>query len=560
MNSFAGVFGAADPIMALNRLGVEPVWCQGDAAFGGAPVWTHASNDIVVSGEIILDNAGALATTLEMPGAEQGVLLAELYRRYGAEAATYALGMFAVAIYDRPQQRLVMMRDGVGARTLYYATDRRTWWFAARLSSLRRCPAVRKEISVSALRKYLTFGFVPGAETLWQDVLELRPGTALVLPEEKSVNYWEPVEGTWDADEPLETHATRLRALLGETVQVRLPSSGPVGIFLSGGVDSSLVTALAARDAPGPVHTYALHFGPGYPNELAYSTLVADHCGTQHHIVALSAGQVQEALAETMSALDDPIGDPLTVPNLMLGRAAAQDVGIILNGEGGDPCFGGPKNLPMLLHALYSPVESRENAYLRAYQKCYDDLPRLFTPEMHQLLTNVEPQTALITPFLTNPSMPNYLNKLMHINVRLKGADQILTKVNNLTTAAGVLGQSPLFDRRLVEASFAIPPAYKLSGTEEKAVLKHAVADLLPETILRRPKSGMMVPVQAWFKREFREYASGLLLSRRAIIRPYLDQQVIRQWLDYRGSLWPRYGVKLWLLLALEVWLQEQTP
>ena len=154
--------------------------------------------------------------------------------------------------------------------------------------------------------------------------------------------------------------------------------------------------------------------------------------------------------------------------------------------------------------------------------------------------------------------MLHYINKLMHINVRLKGADQILTKVSNLTQANGLLGRSPLFDRRIVDASFAIPPEYKLAGVVEKAVLKRAVADLLPEAVLTRPKSGMLVPVQGWFRQELRRFASDLLLDRRARIRPYINREIIKQWFAYRGNLWPRHGVKLWLLLTLEVWLRAQ--
>jgi asparagine synthase (glutamine-hydrolysing) len=144
------------------------------------------------------------------------------------------------------------------------------------------------------------------------------------------------------------------------------------------------------------------------------------------------------------------------------------------------------------------------------------------------------------------------------MNVRLKGADQILTKVANLTSAVGLLGRSPLFDRRVVEASFSIPPALKLAGAEEKAVLKAAVADLLPEAILTRPKSGMLVPVQGWFRRELRRFARGVLLDRRARTRPYLNPELVREWLAYRGNVWPRHGVKLWLLLTLELWLRAQ--
>lgn len=145
---------------------------------------------------------------------------------------------------------------------------------------------------------------------------------------------------------------------------------------------------------------------------------------------------------------------------------------------------------------------------------------------------------------------------------RLKGADHILTKVSNLTTATGLLGRSPLFDRRVVEASFAIPPSHKVVGTEEKAVLKRAAADLLPNAILTRPKSGMMVPVQAWFRKEFRQYARDMLLSQHSRTSPYLNAKTVQEWLAYRGDIWPRHGRKLWLLLSLEIWLraQEQSP
>jgi asparagine synthase (glutamine-hydrolysing) len=603
MNQFVGVSGVSDPAAALRKLGVDPTWHDADVAFGDAPVWTDASGEIVVSGELLLDHAEELRLALKgaaSPGCAAGVgqrvaptfqsaaglgrgvvrepihgasaevrraearrhggsdgeLLAELYRRHGAEAGRHALGMFAVAIWDRRRRQLLLLRDGVGARTLYYARDGRACWFATRLRSLRGSPAVSGEISLTALRTYLTFAFVPGAETMWRDVSELRPGTCLTLPDGGTRTYWEPSEGTWDAAESMEGHATRLRTLLEDAVRVRLPAAGPVGVSLSGGLDSSLVTALAARAAPGPVHTYAIHFGPPYPNELPFSQLVAEHCGTCHHVLTLPGRLIGDKLAETLAVLDDPIGDPLTVPNYLLGQAAAADTGVLLNGEGGDPCFGGPKNLPMLLHELYAPAGSREEAYFRSYQKCYEDLPRLLTPAVQEALRDAPPQEWLVAPFLRNAGMQQYLNRLMHLNVRLKGADHILTKVNNLTAANGLLGRSPLFDRRIVEASFAIPPEYKLEGANEKAVLKRAVADLLPEPILTRPKSGMLVPVQGWFQRDLRRIARGLLLSRRSRTRPYLNPEVVREWLAYRGNLWPRHGVKLWLLLTLEVWLR----
>ena len=207
----------------------------------------------------------------------------------------------------------------------------------------------------------------------------------------------------------------------------------------------------------------------------------------------------------------------------------------------------------MLINQLYSPVSQQDpiQAYLLAFRKSAADLPLLLKPE---LWAAVQPEPSCFADDLQ--SSASYLNRLMMLNIKFKGADQILTKVSNLTRAAGVEGRSPLFDPRIVELSMTIPPQYKLSGVEEKAVLKQAVADLLPEVILRRPKSGMMVPVQAGFQREWRRAARQLLLSRQAAIAPYLNQVLIKQWLSYEGDPWRRYGVKLWLLVSLEIWLQ----
>jgi asparagine synthase (glutamine-hydrolysing) len=228
----------------------------------------------------------------------------------------------------------------------------------------------------------------------------------------------------------------------------------------------------------------------------------------------------------------------------------------VLNGEGGDPCFGGPKNIPMILSELYTSPIGRETNYLRAYSKCYDDLPALLSPQVQAELRDMEPDEQVVAPFLANPAMSYLLNRLMIANVRLKGADHILTKVNNLTAANGLIGLSPLFDRRIVDFSFATPPAFKVSGLDEKIVLKRAVADLLPEAIITRPKSGMRVPVQSWFRYDLQTYARGLLLGRKARIKPYMNQDIIKEWLGYRGTVSPRQGTKLWQLLSLEVWLR----
>jgi asparagine synthase (glutamine-hydrolysing) len=480
-------------------------------------------------------------------------IIANLWEKFGVDCLTQLQGIFALTVWDREQQQLYLGRDRVGGKTLYYAKKGKTHWIAPRLKTL--APYHSHEVDIVAMRDYLSCAFVPGDRTLWQDVRELRPGMYVCLPEDSQPQpYWQPKEDIQNADKSIKWHGEKLRSLLNQIVQESLPNNEPVGAYLSGGLDSSCITALASKFHNYPVHTYSLHFGADCPHELEFSSVVAEHCQTQHHILEITPQQMWELLPTTMAHLDDPIGDPLTVPNYLLGKLAAQDVTVILNGEGGDPCFGGPKNKPMLLNSLYGSPRNHANeltTYLTSFKKCFAYLPQLFRPDIWQTVQN---EPSVFAPDLNSDA--DYLNRLMLLNIKFKGADHILTKVNNLTSAAGVEGRSPLFDQRIVEMSLQIPPAYKLSGADEKAVLKQAVADILPEAIITRPKSGMMVPVQRWFRQLWQREAQGLLLNRKAAIAPYLNQALIRDWLNYRGDTWSRYGVKLWLLVSLELWLQ----
>ncbi len=522
-----------------------------------APFALSPTQRFVVIGDIYLAPSNELwqklgiESTLEHSALQ---LVAALWEHRGTETFALLTGMFGLAVWDRDRQVLSLGRDRSGHRTLYYTHAGATRWIAPRLRSLN--PYRSDELDLVALRDYLCCAFVPGARTLWQDVREVRPGNIVEFPTGQVQPYWTLQEQVVHPEASLAWHGDRLRQLLNQVIQESLPINQPVGVFLSGGLDSSAVTAIASQLHSEPVHTFSIHFGPNCPNELEFSNLVAAHCQTQHHILEITFRQMWEQLPETMAALDDPIGDPLTVPNLLVGRLARQYVSVVLNGEGGDPCFGGPKNQPMLLNDLYGSVvgQGALQAYLLSFQKCASDLSQLLSPDVWRVVQN---EPFAFAEDLNNAEI-NYLNRLMALNIKFKGADQILTKVSNLTQTAGLLGRSPLFDQRVVALSMEVPPEYKLSGVQEKAVLKQAVADLLPSEIIHRPKSGMMVPVQMGFREYWNRQARGLLLRKGAAIAPYLNQSLIREWLDYRGDTWGRYGVKLWLLSSLEFWLQAQ--
>jgi asparagine synthase (glutamine-hydrolysing) len=477
-------------------------------------------------------------------------------------------GAFAVA-WRTADGAWHLARDAIGERTLYYASLPDGLAFASTIPALLATGRVARTLDVPAVAAYLTYAYVPGDATLLAGIREVLPGEVLHVRGGAVTRqrFWTPpAEPVWELS-PDEAELRRgLRARLEDAVARRLPPGEPAGAFLSGGIDSSLVVALARRLADKPVLTYSVSFGPDYPNELAWSSLVAEHCGTEHRIVELSPTVVLHHLDEAVGLLDKPIGDPLTVPNALLFREAAADAGAVLNGEGGDPCFGGPKNVPMLLaewlgdgaDAEAGGGPARERSYLRAHQKCYDDLPAMLTEDAFAALA-AAPLEAALSPWFADPRWRSFVTRLMALNVTFKGGHHILPKVDALSAPFGVLPRSPLFARPVVEMAFAIPPQLKLRGSVEKYLLKESVRDLLPPAILERPKSGMLVPVEGWFAPRggpLHAHARERLLEGLApwglIRRPWLERLLAGR----LGGLRPRHGAKTWLLVTLEAWLR----
>jgi asparagine synthase (glutamine-hydrolysing) len=460
-------------------------------------------------------------------------------------------GAFVLAHWDG--RRLLLARDPIGERTLYYTVTPSGLHFG---SSLKDLP-YRRRLDLLGLAYFLCCAYVPGRRSLIEGVHELLPGEMVEFSNGlvRSRRFWKPPTDLQTGSE--EQLRSLLRSRLEQAVRRRLPE-GAAGCTLSGGIDSSLVVALIAHLRPSvPLHTYSLSFGPDYANELPFSTAVAEHCRTRHTVVELSPAQVLERLDQVLSWLSKPNGDPLTIPNALLFEKASETVDVVLNGEGGDPSFGGPKNLPMLLGELYSSGEDameREANYLRSHLKCYDDLREMLLPELWEQLAGQALEKDL-SPYLRTPGQ-SLIQKLMLLNLQFKGAHHILPKVEAISYPFGVWARSPLFDIDVVELALRLPPRLKLNGSIEKYLLKEAVRDLLPPAIVERPKSGMMVPVEAWFSGPLLAEARTRLmdgLAARGLFRPDYLQRL----LDARlGGLRPRRGVKIWLLITLECWMR----
>ncbi len=320
----------------------NPSWRDERVAIWARQVAISPNQRFVVTGDVWLSDRGGLLELARGSAPTDWELIAIAWEHWGVATFDRLVGMFGLAVWDRERQELAVGRDRSGARTVYYTTEGATRWVSSNLRDL--APYRSNQLDEIALRDYLCCAFVPGDRTMWQQVREIRPGGCLSLPSGAIRADWQVREQASESELPLDVWGERLLGLLEQVTQECLPTDEPAGVFLSGGLDSSLITALAAKLHSAPVHTYSIHFGQKLANELEFSSLVAQHCLTEHHILEIPLAQMWKRLPETMAVLDDPIGDPLTVTNLLLGRLARQDVGIVLNGEGGDPCFGGPKN------------------------------------------------------------------------------------------------------------------------------------------------------------------------------------------------------------------------
>lgn len=483
-------------------------------------------------------------------------------------------GAYALAWLNNAGE-CILARDALGERSLFYAEVAGSLLFASSVEALLATQLIAKSLNLAAAVRFLAYAYVPGRTTLIEGIQEVLPGEVIVWSRGtiRHLNHWLiPTETTTSKTEDFDNARDRLRHELERAVKQRLPAGEPVGATLSGGIDSSLVVALAKKMHPNAIHTFSVTFGEGYANELPFSDMVASHCRTNHHIVEISPRIISDNLDATIRLMNVPNGDPLTVPNAILFREASAFVQVLLNGEGGDPCFGGPKNLPMLLADLLGDAFNdddelyrREKSYLRAHLKCYDDFEALLNPVILQQVVQSAPLEHELKVHFDDPRFSSFVQRLSALNVTLKGGHHILPKVDSISAGYGMLPRSPLFDRRIVEFAFSIPAKMKLMGSVEKYLLKEAVRDLLPPAIIDRPKSGMLVPVEAWFSPASRQRKAGPLLplARERLLdsrfladivqRPYLEKLLAGK----LGGLRPRHGVKIWLLVTLESWLRS---
>jgi asparagine synthase (glutamine-hydrolysing) len=485
--------------------------------------------------------------------------LAERVAAEGPAAMARIRGDWIVAIAS--PERLVVGRDAAGVRTVYWGLHDGRVFVAVEPKAVTSIPGFPRRIHPPALAQFLAFSFVPGERCALADLFEIPAGHYL----EVDLGHGATRLVRWFVHEEIEPeHAPpdvwieRTRAAIDESVRERLAPRGPYATFLSGGLDSSLVTTVAAQvcreRGDDPPTAWSSHFGVKYPNEVGYASAVATRIGADHRVIEVSASVVAAHLRRLVWHLDEPIGDPVTAGNWFLAAAAARETGSILNGEGGDPVFGGPKNLPMLLAHWYPANGTpgfREAQYLATWRRAGEEITSLLHPDLLDDIDLDRDLNDVVRPFLHAARPPEFLNKLMITNMRLKGAHLILPKVDRMLGAFGATPLSPLFDEEVIRLSLAMPSTMKLHNGIEKWVLKEAYRDVLPSEVIDRPKSGMRVPVRWWFQRELRPLVRELLSTRAVRRAGILNPERVRDVRRYRTG---RDGLRLWMLVNLELW------
>ena len=551
---------------------------------------------IVFNGEIY--NFKELRDRLEKDGGSRfrsssdTEVVFRLYEKYGEQCVEQLDGMFAFAVWDQRRRQLFLARDRTGKKPLYYVKTAASFLFASEVKALLRHPEVNAGLSLEALPYYFAFGYPPPGQTFYRSIEQLPPAHTMVVTAEGRMEcrrYWDLDFTRGRANRPsLEEATEEVRRLVTEAVRKRLVADVPLGAFLSGGVDSSIVVGIMSRLQDKPVKTFSLGFtGDPEFDETPYARQVASHFGTEHteFIVEPKAIDLIESIVRRY---DGPFGDSSAIPTSIVSQLTRQHVTVALNGDGGDEVFAGylrfqaclaaerlPSGVSRAAASLLGAFPEPTGYYhrLRRAQRFFagasyplferlkrwvaifdDDLTRLLRSDMFQSMEFSE--MGFSQSVLEKTSSYSPLSKLLYVNFMTYLPEDLLVKVDRATMAYGLEGRSPFLDHRLMEYVAGLPDQFKVRWGTNKFILKKAFEDLLPESILHRNKRGFGVPLGAWFRKELREYVQDLLLAPKACSHEYLEPAYVTTLVRDHMQGFRDNGPRLWALLAFEVWLR----
>lgn len=499
------------------------------------------------------------------------------WRRWGPAALGKFRGMFAFAIHDPREKKVYLVRDRIGIKPLYYRLSRTGLSFASELGALASADS-SLEVDPDALSLYLRYGYVPTPRTIYQNVQKLEPGHYLTLDLARGACsktcYWRLQADRRSVDE--ETAAEELDELLRETVAIYVRSDVPFGAFLSGGVDSSLVTALMAEALAEPVRTFSIGFSDPRYSELPYAAEAARRLGTAHRSEMLSADFSLQLLERAVARFAEPFADSSCLPTWYVSNLAAKDVKMVLSGDGGDELFAGYNSYPDVLDRTERPGRStlfrvaarlapagRVRSYAqvrgRSWQEAHHIQRDTFTLAERERLTG-RPAAPVADESISEFSWLDPVTRCQQRDLESYLPDDILVKVDRMSMDNSIEVRVPLLDHKLIEFAFALPRTLRIrrSGAqiERKILLRRAAERFFPREFFDRPKWGFGIPIQAWLHGPMRPLVEDLLDAGVATLAPLLEPQTVRQMVGefYRGRT-ERVG-QIWTLISLSLWQQ----
>jgi asparagine synthase (glutamine-hydrolysing) len=568
-----------------------------DLVTGEQPVYNEDhSIAVVLNGEIY--NYRELRDDLEKRGhsfrsASDTEVLPHLYEEYGAEMVQHLNGMFAFALWDTKRRRLLLARDRFGEKPLYWGVFANTLLFASEAKVLLAHPAVQPSVNLQALRQYLSFDYVPAPLSIYEGINKLSAAHLLIL-EDGRIDvrpYW---RLSYKKSEPvpnLQEAADHLRELLADSVRMRLVSDVPLGVFLSGGIDSSAVTALAVRASSETVRTFSISFAESSFDESKYARKVAEFLGTDHHEERFSVDLAANLVSEIGSWMDEPLSDPSLVPTYLLSRFTRKHVTVALGGDGGDELFAGyqmyqghrlaniyekvPRALRRgLIEPLVKllPVKTKNLSFdyrARRFVSGADhdavarhhiwfgsftaaEQEELLTPEVQQVSDGDVYRDA--RRLFADCDAVDVVERMQSLDTQLYLAEDILAKVDRSSMAVSLEVRAPFLDPRIAEYVASLPPSYKLRGQKSKYILKRSMDGLLPPFVARRGKKGFGVPFAEWLKGKLRPLARDLLSPERVKRAGVFNPAYVSRLQDEHERGVANHRKLLWTLLMFELW------
>jgi len=579
----AGYFIAPGVALGMRRLSII------DVAGGAQPIGNEdGSVQVVFNGEIY--NYQEIRLELERAGHRlltrgDTETLVHLYEDHGTGLVHHLRGMFAFALWDARRRRLLLARDRFGIKPLYYWQAPGGLAFASELPSLQTMEGFPGRIDRQALLDYLTFGYVPDPQCIFENVRKLGPGQLLVWERGADVrvsSYWSPAR-TKEARIDEHDAIAELRRLLADAVRSHLVSDVPLGAFLSGGLDSSVVVAEMSRQLDRPVKTFSIGFDEPQFNEAPHAAAVAHALGTEHTALIVRP-DVDALIEEVVASFDEPFGDWSAIPTYLVCRLARQDVTVALSGDGGDELFGGydrylvgqrRTEIPSgSLRRLLGAVARRlpytvigRNRVLDLSRTRWGRYAATLAHPPHaaeggiaaaSLAESGQPFDGLLQPWSVLTEGRDFATQMSLVDSMSYLPGDILTKLDRTSMAVSLEARVPFLDHRLAEFALSLPSDAKFRQGRGKWILRRAVADLVPPSVLAKPKQGFGVPLAQWFRRELRHRLAGIL-EPGSPGSEYLDVPALARMVKEHTSGRRDHSYLLWRALVLQLWVASST-